>query len=478
MEHRIVLVNLPLADVSKTPFFVMPIGVMAVGAYIKAEGNSVDLLDMNVIKRNVGREAMLPEIYDRVREVQPTMVGLSVMIAGQFKLAREICKRVKEIFPKATTVLGGAHVSQFPEKILENCPEIDFVVIGEGETQALACAQYAKTRQAPHSWPDRLAHRLPSHEPKNFSFIDVNATPFPGYDLVNFEDYRHDTSTWHNPFQVDLSLRVPIITSRGCPNLCNFCSVADSMGFKHRPIAADKVVDMLEILKEKGAGCFAIFDANFAEDPSRVINICNQIVKRNLKITLDLPTGLPINATAPAMIDALAAAGLIRTCISVETGDEYIRNKVMLKNVDDLEIYRVVEAIRRHPQIFLMTDFVIGMPEDTEESLENSFQLVVQLDTDDIELAIATPYPGTKLFEQCVRDNLFLPDVDLNRLFDAEWYTHSNLHKFIIKPYNLSLATLELFKNRIKELRSPKIAAYKKRMAQYFSVEAKHTYNY
>ena len=456
----------------------MPIGVMAVGAYLKAEGESVDLLDLNVIKRKVGREAMLSEFYDRVREIRPAMVGLSVMIAGQFRLASEICRQVKDLFPKTTTVLGGAHVSQFPKEILENCPEIDFVVIGEGETQTHACAQYAKTRQVSQIWPDRLAHRFPANVPKILNFIDVNKTPYPCYDLVNFEDYRHDTSTWHNPFQVDLSLRVPIITSRGCPNLCNFCSVADCMGLKHRTIAADKVVDMLQALKEKGAGCFAIFDANFAEDPNRVIEICNQIVKRNLKITLDLPTGLPINATAPAMIDALAAAGLIRTCISVETGDEYIRNKVMLKNVDNLEIFRVVETIRRHPQIFLMTDFVIGMPEDTEESLESTFRLIEQLDTDDIELAIATPYPGTKLFDQCIRDNLFLPDVDLRRLFDAEWYTHSNLDKFIIKPYNLSLETLELFKNRIKEMRPSKIAAYKERMEQHFSVEANHTYTY
>ena len=59
-----------------------------------------------------------------------------------------------------------------------------------------------------------------------------------------------------------------------------------------------------------------------------------------------------------------------------------------------------------------MTDFVIGMPEDTQESLETSCRLMEDLDTDDIALSIATPYPGTELFEQCMRDQLFLPDID------------------------------------------------------------------
>ena len=83
--------------------------------------------------------------------------------------------------------------------------------------------------------------------------------------------------------------------------------------------------------EEHGAGYFAIFDANFAQDTARVIAICNEITRRNLNILIDLPTGLPINATATAMVDALAEAGLIRTCISVETGDEFIRNTVMHK---------------------------------------------------------------------------------------------------------------------------------------------------
>lgn len=130
--------------------------------------------------------------------------------------------------------------------------------------------------------------------PKTQHLDDVDSLPWPAYDLLDFDDYRHDTRTWHNPYQVDLSLRVPIITSRGCPNLCNFCSVAKCMGLKYRAMTAAHVVDMMQMLhSEHGVRYFAIFDANFAQDTARVLAICDEIAKRNLNIVIDLPMGCP-----------------------------------------------------------------------------------------------------------------------------------------------------------------------------------------
>jgi anaerobic magnesium-protoporphyrin IX monomethyl ester cyclase len=475
MTASILLVNLPLADVSTTPFFIMPPGLLSLAAYLREKGEMVNCVDLNVFNktRNPGQATQAFE--DLLQDLRPMLAGVSVMAAGQFPRARTICQQVRRTVPHALTVVGGAHVSQFPREILENCPEIDFVVLGEGEEQAYACAQYARTRQSPPAWPDGIAYRNGDGAitvlPKTRYIADVDRLPWPAYDLVNFDDYRHDTRTWHNPFQVDLSLRVPIITSRGCPNRCNFCSVAECMGHRYRPISAVRVADMMQKLyEEHRVRYFAFFDANFAQDVARVTAICSEIVGRNLKILIDLPTGLPINAAAKAMIDALAQAGLIRTCISVETGDDYIRNDVMHKGVDYNEIFEVVAAIRRYPQIFLLTDFVIGMPEDTVESLEASCRVIEDLDTDDITLSLATPYPGTKLFDQCMRDKLLLPDVPCDRLYEADWYCHINLNRFCIKPYDVDLDTLSDYRGRILALRKVKIAAYMQRMKTHFGV--------
>jgi len=476
VAENILLVNLPLADMSTTSFFVMPPGLLSIAAYLRDKGERVDCVDLNVLRKKVNATAVMEAFEDLLRDTQPMLVGVSVMVAGQFRLAHEICQRAKQTVPNVVTVVGGAHVSQFPHDILANCPAIDFVVVGEGEEQAYACVQYAKTRQNPAAWPDGIAYRSGDGAiavlPKTHYLADVDGLPWPAYDLLSFEDYRHDTRTWHNPYQVDLSLRVPIITSRGCPNLCNFCSVAKCMGQKYRAMSAAHVVDMVQMLHEEhGVGYFAIFDANFAQDVGRVMAICGEISKRNLSILIDLPTGLPINATATTMIDALAEVGLIRTCISVETADDFIRNTVMRKQVDHQEIFTVVAAIRRHPQIALVTDFVIGMPEDTQESLEASCRLVADLDTDDIALSIATPYPGTELFEQCQRDGLFLPDISLDRLYETDWYSHANVNRFYLKPYALDLDTLGAYRDRILAMRKGKIAAYEERVKAHFGID-------
>ncbi|OHB62923.1 MAG: hypothetical protein A2Y76_11585 [Planctomycetes bacterium RBG_13_60_9] len=465
--------NLPLADMSTTPFFVMPPGLLSIAAYLRQRGETVACVDLNVLNKGKNTTETAQAFEDSLKDVRPLLVGVSVMVAGQFKYAHQICRQAKQVIPNTFTVVGGAHVSQFPHDILKNCPEIDFVVLGEGEEQAHACVQYARTRRSPAVWPDGIAYRSGDGEitvlPKSRYSVGVDRLPWPAYDLLNFDDYRHDTSTWHNPYQADLSLRVPIITSRGCPNLCNFCSVAQCMGQKYRAMTAVNVVDMIQMLHdEHGVRYFAIFDANFAQDVTRVTGMCREITRRDLNIFIDLPTGLPINAAATAMIDALVEAGLIRTCISVETGDDFIRNSVMRKQVKHDEIFSVVASIRRYPQISLLTDFVIGMPEDTEESLETSCRLAAELDTDDIALSIATPYPGTELFEQCIRDKLFVEDVVRERLYDTDWYSHANLNRFYLKPYNLDLETLGAYRDRILAMREVKIAAYRQRMNTYF----------
>jgi radical SAM superfamily enzyme YgiQ (UPF0313 family) len=243
------------------------------------------------------------------------------------------------------------------------------------------------------------------------------------------------------------------------------------MGPFYRSLSAVKVVDLMQNLIENyDVYYFVIFDANFAQESGRVIDICNEICRRKLKICLDIPTALPINSAAPEIIDALAEVGLIRTCISIESGDDNIRNKIMKKNVKNDDIFKVVEAIRHHPQIFLLVDFVIGMPEDTVESLEESCGIIADLDCDDIVLFIATPYPGTKLWRQCERENLYFPDIDIKNFWMAEGYSHVNNKCFIIKPYDLDMDTLQDYRDRILSYRDIKLSAYHKRMKRVFNI--------
>ncbi|MBM4027410.1 MAG: hypothetical protein FJ280_18690 [Planctomycetes bacterium] len=153
--ETVLLVNLPLADLSTTPFFVMPPGLLSIAAYLRNKGEMVDCLDLNVRSRQGKAAGVAGAFATALNDAQPMLVGVSVMVAGQFRLAHALCRQAKQVLPGVVTVVGGAHVSQFPDAILRNCPAIDFVVIGEGEEQAYACAQYARPRNRPPAWRTR-----------------------------------------------------------------------------------------------------------------------------------------------------------------------------------------------------------------------------------------------------------------------------------------------------------------------------------
>jgi len=430
---KILLINLPTSEIASTLNFTMPVGILSLAAYLEMNNESVDILDLNVNNNYLSKE------YE--------YVGISIMIAAQFNLAYKIAKEIKCNYPNTKIIVGGTHVTQFKNDIIKNCPEIDFVVAGEGEKQLL---------------------NIIRNEPIDDSFIEnINDLPFPAYHKLNFDDYKRDITNWNNPYNVDLSIRRPIITSRGCPNQCNFCSLIKHMGNKYRPMNSNTVVNLLEYYhKRYGVIYFAIYDANFMVQTKRVIDIANEIVKRNLKIYLDLPTGLPINDKTKDIVDALAQAGLIRTTLSIESGNEYVRNQIMKKKSKQTDIFSAIESIRKYPQIYLLTDFVIGMPEETIESLQSTYNLLSDLDTDDITISIATPYPNTKLYDQCIKDNLFLPDIKIDELYKSEGFCHANLKRFNIRPYNLSIQELIKYRDKFLELKQIKLANYNKRIGK------------
>jgi radical SAM superfamily enzyme YgiQ (UPF0313 family) len=477
----VLLVNAPLADESTTSFFIMPMGILSIASFLRYNGECPVVLDLNVVKRHKGvcldiETAIVSEFEKQLKTVDPVLVGVSVMIAGQFKLARKVLQKAKEVNPNIVTVLGGANSTQFPEEILNNCPEVDIVVLGEGEFQMLACVQYARTGSFPNQIPDGIAFRKNESTvviPKA-SFIGIiDDLPIPAYDLVDFNDYKHDSSTWHNPYNVEFGTRVPIITSRGCPNRCNFCSVGSCMGSKYRAISATKIVDMIQLLVEEyDAYYFAIFDANFTQDVPRVIEACNELFRRNIKICLDLPTGVPINRSSSEMLGALVSIGLIRTGISIESGDAYVRNDIMKKNVNEEDIFIILDDLRKYPHVHILVDFVLGMPEDTIQGLEASCSLIEKIDVDSIALSVATPYPGTPMYKQCVDNHLFFDDIKYDELWNGDWFTHANVFKFIIKPPALSKEDLYQYRDRILKLRDEKVIKYKRRMKELFNVNS------
>src|SRR5208337_4375395 len=122
---------------------------------------------------------------------------------------------------------------------------------------------------------------------------DLDEIPFPAYDLINLKDYYHDTSNWLNPKNLPINTSISILSSRSCPMRCNFCSMFMVMGPKWRCRSPQNVVDEIEYLYHKyNHRHFSFMDDNLTLKKSHVLEICNQIIERNLNIQFETPNGI------------------------------------------------------------------------------------------------------------------------------------------------------------------------------------------
>jgi len=406
--------------------------------------------------------AMMASAVTRaVRESQPFLVGINCLFSGQIKEVLEIAGLVKALDPRIKTAAGGLHPTIFSEDIIKNCQDIDFVLQGEGEENTLALALALKNGES-MAGIDGLTWRGTDwqiiNQPKTSFIADPDQIPRPAYHLFDFQNYALDTSRWHNPKKIPIGVPVPIITSRSCPHRCSFCCMFRAMGTRFRPRSAEHVLDEMEYLyHEHQTRYFEIMDDNLTLNKKRALEICRGIVKRKMDIQFRTINGLSVNALDKELVDALAEAGLVWAFIAIESGSDFIRNQVMGKRLERSKIFEVVRAFKRQPQILLRGMFIMGMPEDTPETLMATNRLIEELDLDDCSVSNATPFPGTALYEQCLRENLLL-QPDLGRWDNDLLFTANKGGEFFIKPANMELEELSIYRAMFDEQRLRKMS--------------------
>jgi radical SAM superfamily enzyme YgiQ (UPF0313 family) len=188
-------------------------------------------------------------------------------------------------------------------------------------------------------------------------------------------------------------------------------------------------------------------DDNFTLNRKHSIEICNEIVKRNLRIQIETPNGISVNSLNEEVLDAFVEAGLIRISLAIESGSEYIRS-AMKKHLKQDKIYEVVNLTKKYKDLYTRAFFIMGMPEETKETLDETYQMIIDIDVDKPIVSNLLPFPGTELFEQCVRDNLLTDEIDMDNLWSMSDFNFTDNKKFFIKPYSMSLDELKEYRDK------------------------------
>jgi len=432
----------------------LPLALLSIATFLKHERINATVLDAGnqFAHDHLGHPELADYVQhalrDHIGRLQPDIIGIGAVFSGAFGALTEFAKGIKRFCPNIPIVIGGIHATIFAKEILERYEHIDYVILGEGEYSFLQLVRCIASGQSVDAI-DGLAFRQSGKaklNPKTSFISGLDALPAPDYDLLDLTHYQFDTSAWYSPKQMPIGRPFPVISSRSCPNRCSFCSMWLVHGPKFRARSAKHVVDEVEALYNKyGVRYFEFMDDNLTFDKPRILDICNDIVRRNLNIQFSTPNGVAVYRLDQEIVDALVSAGMIRVALAVEHGSEYMRRRVMRKPLGTEKVYEVAEACAKHKQLYIIGYFVIGMPQETRETLDETYNIITRLPLDHFQINWATPYPGTELFRYCMEHKLLGGKPED---YMTSEHLHYNTTAPHFKPHDLTVEELVAFKDK------------------------------
>jgi anaerobic magnesium-protoporphyrin IX monomethyl ester cyclase len=369
-----------------------PLGILYVAAYArKYTRHQIEILDCEA------EGLTYPELRERIKGIDPEVVGITAMTFTLID-ALKVARLVKEIKREVKVVLGGPHPHIYPEETV-SFPEVDFVVQGEGERVFTELVDALDDMRKPSQikgvvWKDNgKVIRGEAAE----TIADLDSLPFPARDLTDIHRYCSVLAR--------ISHCTTMITSRGCPFRCRFCARPHlGSGFRHR--SAGNVVKEFEECRAMGIREFLIYDDTFTGDRARVIDICEQVLEKGLKIHWDIRAH--INTVDEELLKKLKQAGCERIHYGVESG-----NPDILKNLrKGATIERVKQAFRltREAGIETLAYFMIGSPGESLATAGQSIALARELKPDYVHISILMPFPATELYQDGLESGVIQQD--------------------------------------------------------------------
>ncbi|MCZ7384122.1 MAG: radical SAM protein [Candidatus Methanoperedens sp.] len=420
---KIMLILPPLMVKENELFGVTPpLGIAYLASVLEKNSYEVSLLDCIVEgynrpeKQNEYTHLGLRwhEIEERVRTFAPDVVGISCIFSRMFPEALKVAEIVKGIDTNIKVVMGGAHPSSVPYDVLSNT-NIDFIVIGEGEMTLLELARCIGQGSTEYSHIDGLGYKVDGVlklNPKTKFIETLDTIPFPARHLLPLEKYY---SIGESHGGLKRNRYASIITSRGCPGNCVYCSIHTVWGRSWRPRSPANVIEEIKhLVNDYGIEEIHFEDDNLTFDRERARMIFQGIIDEGLDITWTTPNGVAIWKLDEELLKLMKKSGCYQLNVGIESGNEQVLRKIIKK---PLKLEKALEIVKKIRELGIWTHgfFILGMPGETKQTMEDTINFAIKLDLDSANFFVATPYPGTTLYDLC-KEHGFIQDYDLRRL--------------------------------------------------------------
>jgi radical SAM superfamily enzyme YgiQ (UPF0313 family) len=374
------------SDISRVANIMPPLGLASISAYLTAGGYRNDIIDCYAHPDSDER------IIAYLRDEIPDFIGFSCTTSSFFDGER-LARLAKSIRPEIKVVFGGVHVSAVKEAVLDGYPVIDYAVVGEGEETLRELLTTPAERRAE---VEGLVLRGPDGKAlftgRRKQLLDLDSLPFPDYQKLAGYPEAYTLPIFNYPKAPNGSC----ISSRGCPYACSYCD-RSVFGRSFRYNSADYLYRHVLYLKETyNLRHLNFYDDQFTFNRQRVVDFCRMVMEK--------PLGMTFNCAARAehldfeLLQLMKAAGCWMISLGIETGDELLL-AAHRQNVDLKMMREKIELIKK-AGIRVKGLLMMGLPGETEASIEKSKAYVFSLPIDDFNLSKFTPFPGSPVYKQ------------------------------------------------------------------------------
>lgn len=370
---KICLVNPPLATEGA---HYIPLGLAYIGAVMREKGCTVSVADAQF----QSMEKVITGATDA------DIIGIT-SISHNFPTAASLAHTLRRTNPDAFIVMGGPHVTFTDAEVLNLNPSVDAIVRHEGETTFmelvnslsnnfdLSCIQGITYRE----------HDSIKRNPERPFIENLDSIPFPARDLFQRENYYTDESV------------VQIISGRGCPFQCVFCSCSSMWGHQVRLRSPENVVDEIEhVLKTYSINRFGFVDDTFTIMKKHTVEICEEIMRRGLDI--QWACNVRVDTLNEELVNLMKKAGCVRFFMGIESGNQETLNFVK-KKITVQQIRKAVELAHKY-SIETVLSCILGFPNETYTDIEKTIDFMISLKGDRYFFNFLLLYPGTELYSR------------------------------------------------------------------------------
>jgi anaerobic magnesium-protoporphyrin IX monomethyl ester cyclase len=385
-------------SVSRIP----PLSGITLAAYLRKHGHEPYVIDGNRITQQFGnvREQTYEEIVRQALKFRPELIAVT-MLTADFAECAETIRVLRSALPKATIVGGGPHPSGEPVVTLEQIPELDGIGLGPGEDICLDLASGRPISETPGCAYLRDGQVVFVGKRKVDTYID--AIPFPAWDLIDGHYYSELNIA--TTFGL-LTRSLGVLTSRGCPGNCYFCSSK-----WNRPLrvhSAEYVLDFCEHLANSyPIDTIAFWDDTMGISPKRLVKICEGFLERGLHRRVQWQAHLRADQIEPGLLKLMKGAGCFYVAFGVESGSDRIL-ELLNKGITVSQNLAAAELVNQ-AGLFLGISVILGTPGETEEEMKETIEFCKQITCASIGMGRFCPLPGSPSYTDLVKSGKINP---------------------------------------------------------------------